>query len=646
VKVAGKGACAAVSTALAATVALTLVLASATHGATPEPFERKEERPRCEHYAPLRQPLFGDLHVHTALSLDAATQGTRNRPADAYRFARGEEVGLQPFDRDGRPLRSAKLARPLDFAAVTDHAEFFGELHVCQTPSAPGYDSPACLIFRRWPRLAFFLLNGRASDDPPRRYSFCGEDPEACHTAAAGPWEEIRDAAATAYDRSARCSFTTFVGYEWTKAPGSRNLHRNVIFRNETVPALPASVFDEPLARDLWDWIEKECEGALPGCEAIVIPHNSNLSAGLMFQQTEEDGTRFTREYAARRAAREPLVEVMQHKGDSECSPLAADGGPAADELCSFEKLPYDRFSAKFTPSRWVPSGRGGFIRDAWIDGLLLDRSLGANPFKFGLVGGTDTHLGTAGAAGEKNHQGHGGAGLLAKAGLLDDIEFNPGGLTVLWAEENSRDALFAAMKRREAYATSGPRFMVRFFGGWEQPRDLCANPAFAELGYATGVPMGGDLPTRPPGEGAAPSFAVWAARDPGTTESPGGHLERIQIIKGWIRDGAPQERVWDVAGGATTATVDVATCAPEGAGADTLCAVWRDPDFDPREPALYYVRVLETPSCRWSTWACNAAQVRCDAGPVDPGFAACCDPSVPRTIQERAWTSPIWYTP
>jgi len=629
-----------------AVAAALLLLAVDARGAAPEPFQRTEDHPRCEHYTALRQPFFGDLHVHTALSLDAATQNTRNRPADAYRFARGEEVGLQPYDRDGRPLRSAKLARPLDFAAVTDHAEFLGEVHVCQTPGAAGYDSPACMIFRRWPRLAFFLLNGRSSDDPPLRYGFCGENREACHEAAAGPWQEIRDAARAAYDRSASCSFTTFVGYEWTKAPGSKNLHRNVIFRNENVPVLPASVFDRPMVRDLWDWIEKECERAHPGCEAVVIPHNSNLSAGLMFQESEEDGTPFTRDYAARRAAREPLVEVMQHKGDSECSPLAADGGPAADELCAFEKVPYDRCSAKFTPSRWTPSGRGGWVRDAWVDGLLLERALGHNPFKFGLVGGTDTHLGTAGATSEKNHQGHGGAGLLATEGLRDDVEFNPGGLTVLWAEENSRDSLFAAMERREAYATSGPRIVVRFFGGWKQPANLCSDPAFAENGYATGVPMGSDLPPRPAGETGGPSFTVWAARDPGAADGPGNLLERIQIIKGWIRKGTSREKIVDVAGGASTASVDLASCTPSGPGAETLCGSWRDPDFEPSEPAFYYVRVLENPSCRWTTWACNAAGIRCDAGAVPSGFAPCCDASVPRTIQERAWTSPIWYTP
>jgi hypothetical protein len=608
-------------------------------------FAHAEDRPACRNYSALRQPFFGDLHVHTALSLDAATQGTRNRPADAYRFARGERVDIQPFDRDGRALRSSQLERPLDFAAVTDHAEFLGELHTCQTPGAPGYDSPACMIFRRWPRLAFFLLNGRSSDDPPLRYGFCGEDPTACHEAAGGPWQEIRDAAAAAYDRSTDCSFTSFVGYEWTKGPGSRNLHRNLLFRNDSVPSLPASVFDAPLQEELWSWVEEECRGKVDGCDAIIIPHNSNLSAGLMFQTETEDGAPFTREYAERRQVLEPLVEVMQHKGDSECPAGSKGADGTVDELCSFEKLPYDRFSAKFTVGERTPAGEGSWVRGALIQGLALQSSLGVNPFKLGLVGGTDTHLGTPGQVAERGHPGHGGAGLLGSAGLTDDVEFNPGGLTVLWAEENSRESLFDAMRRREAYATSGPRMVVRFFGGWDYPTGLCADPAFAARGYAGGVPMGGDLPVRPAGSSAGPNFAIWAARDPGTADGPGVLLERLQVVKGWVESGTPRERVYDVAGTPAAATVDVASCTPSGPGAETLCTVWRDPEFDPSFPALYYVRVVENPTCRWTAFTCNAVAVDCAAG-APAGFEGCCDPAFPKTIQERAWTSPIWYAP
>jgi hypothetical protein len=215
----------------------------------------------------------------------------------------------------------------------------------------------------------------------------------------------------------------------------------------------------------------------------------------------------------------------------------------------------------------------------------------------------------------------------------------------VLWAEENSRESLFGAMRRREAYATSGPRIVVRFFGGWDYPTGLCADPAFAARGYAGGVPMGGDLAARPDGVSAGPTFAIWAARDAGTPDGPGGLLERLQVVKGWVEGGAPRERVYDVAGTKGAATVDVSTCSPTGPGAETLCSVWRDPDFDPSVPALYYVRVLENPSCRWTAYTCNAVAIDCAAG-APAGFEGCCDPAFPKAIQERAWTSPIWYAP
>ncbi len=440
---------------LALACAVALALAAAGGGAaSAAPFERTEERAPCDDYDPLRKPYFGDLHVHTAFSLDASTQGTRHRPADAYRFARGEEVGLQPYDAQGEARRKLKLARPLDFAAVTDHAEFFGELTICDTPGLPGHDAPTCMIYRRWPRLAFFLINGRASGDAStvERFRFCGENAKACLAAARSPWQEIQEAAEAAYDRSSRCSFTTFIGYEWTAAPDSNNLHRNVIFRNARVPELPVSYLDEPHVTGLWARLDAECRKAGTGCDAVVIPHNSNLSGGLMFQTTREDGSPMDAAYARSRAAAEPLVEVMQHKGDSECAP----GGPTNDELCGFEKLPYANFGGKY--SRWLrrPPEPSSYVRHALGQGLLLEEKLGVNPFALGLLAGTDTHLGTPGAVDEASHPGHGGAGTPAgdelPVGLADDVEFNPGGLAVLWAEENSRDALFAAM-RRKAFA-------------------------------------------------------------------------------------------------------------------------------------------------------------------------------------------------
>jgi hypothetical protein len=636
-------------------VLLLATLASALAGAddaSPDaPFARTEQRARCDHYDPLRRPYFGDLHVHTTLSLDANTQGTRNRPADAYRFARGEELGLQPYDAQGKPRRTLKLGRPLDFAAVTDHAEFFGELDVCSTPGLPGYDTPACMIFRRWPRLAFYLMNGITSGDPRRmqRFRLCGEDGADCRAAAATPWREVQDAAEGAYDRSSACGFTSFVGYEWTAGPDTNNLHRNVIFRNDAVPKLPISYLDEPSVRGLWRRIDEECRKSVARCDAVVIPHNSNLSGGLMFQTLQEDGTPLDAAYARARADAEPLAEIMQHKGDSECGLGGAD---ASDELCGFEKLPYDNFGGKY--SSWLRRAPqpSNYLRSALGQGMLVEEQLGVNPFKLGFIGGTDTHLGTPGAVAEQDHPGHGGAGAPAAdqvpVGLPDDIEFNPGGLSVLFAEENSRDALFAAMQRREAYGTSGPRIDVRFFGGFGLSPSLCTAPDLVAQGYALGVPMGGDLRAADAGDPAAPSFVVRAIADGGTPDRPGTPLQRVQIVKVWTHDGSAQQKVFDVAGDAQNgATVDTATCKTSGPGAASLCAVWRDPEFDPGAHAAYYARVVENPTCRWSTYVCNRAGVRCDdPASVRPEFTACCDQRYPRSIQERAWTSPIWYTP
>jgi hypothetical protein len=607
--------------------------------------ERPERHPPCEQANPLRNPYFGDLHVHTRLSLDAASQGTRAGPRDAFAFARGEPLGIGPYDAQGRSLRAARLERPLDFAAVTDHSELLGEVRICSTPQVPGYASFMCRLYRRWPRLAFYLMNGRATDGaPPTRYSFCGTNDVYCLEAAAGPWQEIITAAEEAYDRTSACRFTTFVGYEWTGAPGGNNLHRNVIFADEVVPDLPVSYFEAPTPAALWTQLERRCMRRLGTCEALVIPHNSNLSGGLMFTSPTLDGAPLTAEQAATWRALEPLVEVMQHKGDSECGP----GSP--DELCRFEKLPYANFPGKFAWWEREAPPPSNFVRDALLAGLSYDRTLGINPFRFGLVGSTDTHLGTAGAVDESGHQGHGGAGEAADAGALarlpDDIEFNPGGLAVLWAEQNTRASLFAAMRRREAYATSGPRIVARFFGGWELPADLCADDRFAERGYAGGVPMGGELLGRT-GLGVAPTLAIWATRDPGAATSPGAPLERIQIVKGWVDAAGTHERVVDVAGEARHADVDLATCARRGQGHDALCTVWSDPEFDPAAPAFYYARVLEVPTCRWSTRVCNARGVTCaDPDAVPSGWEECCDARYPKTVQERAWTSPIWYTP
>ncbi|MCL4683729.1 DUF3604 domain-containing protein [Myxococcota bacterium] len=634
-------------------VGLVAVLAFGGGIAPAAAFERTEPRAACADHEPLRRPFFGDLHVHTRYSHDAQTQGTRNGPRDAYRFAQGEPLGIQPYDESGEPLRTVRLARALDFAAVTDHAELFGEMTICETPGLAGHDSLLCRLHRSWPRASFFVWNTLTTyPERPVRRGLCGADGSACAAAARTPWRDIQEAAEAFYDRSDACAFTTFVGYEWTGGPGSNNIHRNVLFRNAAVPALPVTYLEEPQPEGLWQALTRDCVRAgpaAPACDVLVIPHNSNLSGGLLFSLPEGAGP----EYARTRAAMEPLVEVMQHKGDSECRTQATGAG-APDELCRFEKLAYQNFAAKFVPWLGDEIPAANYVRDALGRGLLEQARQGVNPFAFGLVASTDTHLAASGLVDESaSYPGHGGAGTPAAnelpPGLVDDVEFNPGGLAVLWAEENSRDALFAAMRRREVYGTSGPRLVVRVYGGWDYPPALCeqSGGAFASAGDAGGVPMGGLLPA-PPRAGAAPRFAIHALRDPGSPDAPGTPLQRIQIVKLWVSGDTVHERVLDVAGDAENgAGVDPSTCTPQGVGADALCTVWEDPDFDPATPALWYARVLENPTCRWHAQACLAAGVACDApgGPPE-GFAGCCDPAIPRTIQERAWTSPIWYTP
>jgi len=621
-----------------------LLLAGAASGAAA--VEHGEVREPCAVNDPLRRPWFGDLHVHTRHSLDASTQGTRTSPEQAYAFARGEALGLHPFSERGEPLRSVQLARPLDFAAVTDHAELFGEVHLCNTPGAPGFDSTACVVYRGWPRMAFFFMNARGAP----RFSFCGENGEVCIEAARGPWNEMREAAEAAYDRSASCRFTSFAGYEWTQVAGaSANLHRNVIFRGAAVPAVPASATDAPTPEDLWDALDRDCRQGEPGCDAVVIPHNSNLSGGLMFAPTQlRNGEAFDRAYAERRARNEPLVEIMQHKGDSECS---VNAGSSGDELCNHELLPYDTFMGRFAEFLRGESDPLNFTRNALGAGLAHRQRLGANPFEFGIIGSTDTHLGAPGLVEERDYPGHGGAGVpigeTLPDMLLDPIEYNPGGLAVAWAEENSRDALFAAFRRRETYGTSGPRIAFRLFGGFDLDDAACSGggEAFARDGYARGVPMGGALPAAP--DGRAPALAAWALMDPGTADAPGVPLQRLQIVKLESgADGALRETVVEVAGGPNGAGVDADTCEPRGEGAAQLCGVWRDPDFDAAADAVYYARVVQNPSCRWHARACLAAGVRCDGGGTKPGYEACCDEAYPKTVQERAWTSPIWYAP
>ncbi len=641
---------------------LALLLIAPIARATPVPWQQTETRAPCASFSIFRQPYFGDTHVHTAYSSDAVFAGARENPRGAYRFAQGASIGLPPYDAMGNPTRTAQLRRPLDFTAVTDHAEQFGEIQICLTPGLPGYDSSDCVSARAQlatpppplpsllppPAVIAFLL-GYGVTNPPQRFSWCGADGSNCLAEASLVWQDIQSAAEEFYDRTAACTFTTFVAYEWSGQPGGNNLHRNVIFRNATVPALPTSYMEQPTPQDLWATLQSQCLDGLPGCDVLAIPHNPNASGGLMFAPVNADGSPLTANDAFFRASMEPLVEINQHKGDSECRP----GVQSTDEICGFEKLNcLQLFSPVDDPNQTFPPLN--YVRNALKQGLVEDQALGVNPFKLGLLGSTDTHNSTPGATEEQDFGGYGHLGLRDHANPAfmlarvtpAGIEATPGGLAVVWAEENSRDALFAAMRRREVYGTSGTRPILRFFGG----RELnlrCGDPDFVSKAYDGGVPMGGEIgPVR---GSHSPRFGVLAFRDAGTPTAPGTPLQRIQIVKGWIdANGQAQEKVFDVAGDADNgASVDTSTCATTGSGADSLCAVWSDPEFDAGQRAFYYARVLENPTCRWSTYLCNSAGIDCsNPGSIPSGYEECCNPAVAKTIQERAWSSPIWYRP
>ncbi|MEH6590750.1 MAG: DUF3604 domain-containing protein [Halioglobus sp.] len=604
-----------------------------------------EIREPCTAHDSMKQPHFGDFHVHTRYSLDASTQGTRTSPDQAYRFARGEALGVQPWNDNDKAQRSLQLSRPLDFAMVSDHAELIGEVMMCNSPEVEGYSSWQCTLYRNWPRAAFYLFNYKATMGVTHMGQ-CGEQGELCLQASLKPWQEMQAAAETHYDRSADCNFTAFVGYEWTgmDSDSGGNLHRNVVFRNAEVPTLPTSFIDGPTPAQLWSSLDEHCNGKGEGCDSLIIPHNSNLSAGTMYSGLDSSGEKITAAYARTMQRFEPLAEIMQHKGASECY---FNAGVTADELCAFEQLPKDNIAG--FPGE--PRPDTGFLRQVLRDGLTLEAELGVNPYQIGFIASTDTHLGAPGAADEDRFLGHGGAGMPSKdevpPGLPDKLEYNPGGLAVLWAEENSRDALFEALRRKETYGTSGPRIVSRFFAGWDYPQNLCESPDLIAQAYAGGVSMGGELASAP--EGRVPAFAVFASQDAGTSDRPGMPLQRIQIIKGWLdQDGTQRERVVDVAGQADNgASVDTRSCLPSGPGHAELCTVWRDEAFNPAERAYYYSRVIENPSCRWSQRICAAKAVDCsNPDTIGEGLEGCCAAEHRPVVQERAWSSPIWYKP
>jgi len=632
-----------------------LVLFTAASGAEPV---------RCPDANPQRNAYFGDVHVHTALSADAVGFHVQTRPADAYRFAFEGWVMLPPLDAAGQPSRRYESPRPLDFMAVTDHAEMLGEVGVCSVEGGPGSDSEVCIAMRGAHGHPWSLVKQIALPFPAHDEEACGEGLERCDAHRRTLWREIQDAAHAWNDP---CERTTFVGYEYSSFRLGSNLHRNVLFRNERVPETPLSYVEAPRDYELWEGLATSCLDAGTGCDVLAIPHNMNISNGRMFSINYPGA--WTAEakaaLAAQRMRLEPIVEVMQHKGDSECRNGLPGVQGGVDELCNFEKMvdeilreedgSIDASACYEGPGAdWVPHlgpsclSRQSYVRTALIEGLRQEAEIGVNPFKFGLIGSTDTHNAIGGAVDEANFPGHLGrsdadpAGRLNLDGGAGGLPTNPGGLMGVWAPQNTRDAIFDAMRRREVFGTSGPRMRVRFHGSWRYPPALCDDPDRLEVADARGVAMGSDLPAPEAGRAAAgPEFLVLAQADPGTPGAPGTPLQRLQVIKGWIGDdGDHHQRVYDVAGSADNgASVDLATCEPSGPGHHDLCAQWRDPDFDPTRRSVYYVRAVENPTCRYS-------QRECIALPESERPASCAHAYLSPTVQERAWSSPIWYTP
>ncbi|MAE95870.1 MAG: hypothetical protein CL910_14530 [Deltaproteobacteria bacterium] len=606
---------------------------------------------------PDRRAYFGDLHVHTTYSFDAFVFGTLATPYDAYRYAKGEAIE-HPAGFE------VKLRQPLDFNAVTDHAMFMGVVRAAADTStefsklelaqplhdlnAPGNKG----MFGIAGRLRAFGSFLPAAIAGIRDGSI---DRESVLEITRTAWQDSVDAAEL-YNDPGR--FTTFVAYEYTSSSDDRgNLHRNVIFKGgDKIPALPFSRFHSQNPEGLWDWMDGL---RAQGIESLAIPHNSNGSNGQMFKLVDWAGDPLDDAYAMQRIRNEPLVEITQVKGTSETHPALSPN----DEWADFEIMPY-------RVATTLPSDPpGSYVRDALRRGLALESGGITNPYEFGFVGASDTH--TAAMSDDESN-------FFSKVGLLDataerrgsvpmsflprlafrfaapdqlmEVDgktytaaplstFGASGVTGVWAEENTREAIYEAFRRKETFATSGPRIRLRFFGGRSFEADLLLAPDAVSRAYASGTTMGGELPVGP-GE---PSFLLIALADPEGTK-----LQRLQVIKGWVdAEGETFEAVYDVAcsGGAPVdpethrcpdngARVDLTDCSiTQDVGEAQLRALWRDPDFDPGHRAFYYARVLENPTCRWSTW---------DA--VRAGVAPRSD--LAKTLQERAWSSPIQVVP
>lgn len=588
-------------------------------------------------YNPDRNAYFGDLHVHTGLSFDAYIFNVRATPDDAYRFAKGDAISHAA----GFDIRLA--GGPLDFTAVTDHSEYMGSMREANDPNRPLSKNPIVQgLFSPDPKAiqaAFAKVVGLShANKMPKEFS--------APDVAGRAWTEVQEAAARNNDPG---RFTTFVAYEYTSAPDGRNLHRNVIFRTTKVPELPYTSLVSNDPETLWKTMDA---WRAKGIDVLAIPHNSNGSDGLMFEPTKRDGTPMDKAYAELRMRNEPLAEITQIKGTSEVHPSLAPN----DEWANFEIM--ERYIGS---NKQVTHFHGSYVREALKDGILMRETKGFNPFKFGFIGSSDTHNAAPGSVEERNFfskvgRSDGTPALRgsvppngAKTWPADTPDSNhavgpyqawgASGLAGVWAEENSREAIFAALRRKETFATSGPRIRVRFFAGYDFPNDLAQQGNLVREAYAKGVPMGGDLA---PSKGKAPKFLIWGVRDPNS-----GYLQRAQVVKGWVENGVAKEQVFDVACSdklalnKTTwrcpdngAGVNLATCEPDRFKGDVeLRTLWTDPTFRPNQRAFYYVRILENPSCRWSTW--DALR---NGTPPNPTLA--------KTIMERAWSSPIWYEP
>lgn len=581
--------------------------------------------------APPRVLLFGDLHIHTSLSADAFSTGNRALPDDAYRYAKGEEIRHGA----GYPIR---IGRPLDFAAVTEHAEYLGSNREFLNPASPLSALPIATLFASEdPADAFKALMAISEDSSRERKLAALLDLPEVNAAA---WRQVIEAAER-HNEPGR--FSTLIGWEWTSTPDEINLHRNVLFRSAAVPATPFSSRDSERPEDLWAFLDAQ---RAAGIEGMAVPHNSNASDGRMFALRDSDGNALDATWASTRLRNEPVVEMVQIKGQSEAHPLLS----VDDEFADWE-LWNARMSGKAVPPASQPAG--SYTRDALKRGLELGRQLGVNPYRFGMIGASDSH--NASSPVEENNY-HGKLARLdgTPRQRLDRLArnteavaagrgtaYSAAGLAAVWAAENRREAIYDALRRGEVYATSGPRIGLRVFGGWDFAPALTEQPDFESVAWAGGVPMGSDLAPRPDPAARAPRFAIVAARDP-----MGANLDRVQVVKGWLdAAGESHERVIDVAWAgarerdpasgrlpAVGSTVDVAAASyTNDIGASELRVVWMDPDFDPAEPAFWYVRVLEIPTPRWST---HDAKTLGERAPE------------PAAIQERAWSSPIWYQP